>query len=40
MIITGPWDLSGFPDVNYGVQVMPSFDPAAATTRSRGRTTG
>ncbi len=27
MIITGPWDLSGFPDVNYGVQVMPSFDP-------------
>jgi multiple sugar transport system substrate-binding protein len=26
MIITGPWDLSGFPDVNYGVQVMPSFD--------------
>jgi multiple sugar transport system substrate-binding protein len=27
MVITGPWDLSGFPDVNYGVQVMPSFDP-------------
>ena len=26
MLITGPWDLSGFPDVNYGVQVMPSFD--------------
>jgi multiple sugar transport system substrate-binding protein len=26
MIITGPWDLSGFPDVNYGVQFMPSFD--------------
>jgi multiple sugar transport system substrate-binding protein len=26
MIITGPWDLSAFPDVNYGVQVMPSFD--------------
>jgi multiple sugar transport system substrate-binding protein len=26
MIITGPWDLSGFPNVNYGVQVMPSFD--------------
>jgi multiple sugar transport system substrate-binding protein len=26
MMITGPWDLSGFPDVNYGVQVMPSFD--------------
>lgn len=27
MIITGPWDLSSFPDVNYGVQQMPSFDP-------------
>jgi multiple sugar transport system substrate-binding protein len=27
MIITGPWDLSSFPNVNYGVQVMPSFDP-------------
>ena len=26
MMITGPWDLSSFPDVNYGVQVMPSFD--------------
>jgi multiple sugar transport system substrate-binding protein len=26
MLITGPWDLSGFPDVNYGVQFMPSFD--------------
>jgi multiple sugar transport system substrate-binding protein len=26
MIITGPWDLSGFPDVNYGVQFMPSFE--------------
>jgi multiple sugar transport system substrate-binding protein len=26
MIITGPWDLSSFPDVNYGVQQMPSFD--------------
>ena len=26
MVITGPWDLSAFPDVNYGVQVMPSFD--------------
>jgi len=26
MVITGPWDLSGFPDVNYGVQFMPSFD--------------
>jgi multiple sugar transport system substrate-binding protein len=27
MLITGPWDLSGFPDVHYGVQFMPSFDP-------------
>jgi multiple sugar transport system substrate-binding protein len=26
MLITGPWDLSGIPDANYGVQVMPSFD--------------
>ncbi len=24
MVITGPWDLSGFPDVNYGVQQLPS----------------
>ena len=26
MIITGPWDLAAFPDVNYGVQIMPAFD--------------
>ena len=26
MVITGPWDLSGFPNVNYGVAFMPSFD--------------
>ena len=26
MMITGPWDLSSFTDVSYGVQVMPSFD--------------
>jgi multiple sugar transport system substrate-binding protein len=26
MMITGPWDLSSFPDVDYGVQIMPSFD--------------
>jgi len=26
MIITGPWDLSGFPDVNYDVQFMPAFE--------------
>jgi multiple sugar transport system substrate-binding protein len=30
MLITGPWDLSGFPDVNYGVQFMPSFDPGGS----------
>jgi len=30
MIITGPWDLSGFPDVNYGVVQMPSFDPGGS----------
>ena len=25
MLVTGPWDLSSFPNVNYGVQIMPSF---------------
>lgn len=25
MLVTGPWDLSAFPNVNYGVQIMPSF---------------
>jgi multiple sugar transport system substrate-binding protein len=25
MQVTGPWDLPSFPDVNYGVQIMPSF---------------
>ena len=25
MLVTGPWDLSSFPDVHYGVQVMPSY---------------
>jgi multiple sugar transport system substrate-binding protein len=25
MLVTGPWDLSAFPNVHYGVQVMPSF---------------
>jgi multiple sugar transport system substrate-binding protein len=25
MLVTGPWDLSNFPNVSYGVQVMPSF---------------
>jgi multiple sugar transport system substrate-binding protein len=26
MLITGPWALSGYPDVDYGVQVLPSYD--------------
>jgi len=30
MLITGPWDLSAFPDVNYGVVQMPSFDPGGS----------
>jgi multiple sugar transport system substrate-binding protein len=25
MLVTGPWDLSAFPNVDYGVQVMPAF---------------
>jgi multiple sugar transport system substrate-binding protein len=25
MLVTGPWDLSGFSNINYGVQVMPSY---------------
>jgi len=25
MLVTGPWDLSSFPNAKYGVQVMPSF---------------
>lgn len=36
MVITGPWDLSGFPDANYGVQVMPSFDAGGAHTTIAG----
>jgi len=30
MIITGPWDLSSFPAVHYGVVYMPSFDPGGS----------
>ncbi|GIV00330.1 MAG: ABC transporter substrate-binding protein [Actinomycetota bacterium] len=30
MVITGPWDLAGFPDVNYGVVFMPSFEPGGS----------
>jgi multiple sugar transport system substrate-binding protein len=29
MLVTGPWDLSAFPSVKYGVQVMPSFPGAS-----------
>ncbi len=25
MMVTGPWDLSSLPDIDYGVQVMPAF---------------
>ncbi|TMK60178.1 MAG: ABC transporter substrate-binding protein [Actinobacteria bacterium] len=30
MLITGPWDLSAFPNVHYGVVQMPSFDPGGS----------
>ena len=30
MLVTGPWDLSAFPDVDYGVQVMPSYPGSSA----------
>ncbi|HYK29448.1 MAG TPA: ABC transporter substrate-binding protein [Streptosporangiaceae bacterium] len=30
MLVTGPWDLSGFPSVKYGVQIMPSFPGTTA----------
>src|SRR6266700_7173686 len=30
MLVTGPWDLSAFPNVKYGVQVMPSYPGTAA----------
>jgi len=30
MLVTGPWDLSSFPDVDYGVQVMPSYAGSGA----------
>jgi multiple sugar transport system substrate-binding protein len=25
MVVTGPWDLSSFPNVHYGVQIMPAY---------------
>lgn len=30
MMVTGPWDLSSIPDVDYGVQVMPAFSGSDA----------
>jgi multiple sugar transport system substrate-binding protein len=30
MLVTGPWDLSSFPSVHYGVQIMPSFPGTSA----------
>jgi multiple sugar transport system substrate-binding protein len=30
MLVTGPWDLGSIPDIDYGVQVMPSFAGSAA----------
>ncbi len=29
MLVTGPWDLSGFPNAKYGVQIMPAFPGAS-----------
>jgi multiple sugar transport system substrate-binding protein len=26
MLVTGPWDLSSFPDVDYGVEILPGFN--------------
>jgi multiple sugar transport system substrate-binding protein len=34
MLVTGPWDLSAFPSVDYGVQVMPSYPGASAGHQS------
>jgi multiple sugar transport system substrate-binding protein len=29
MLVTGPWDLANFPNVKYGVQVMPAYPGAS-----------
>lgn len=35
MVVTGPWDLPSFPNIDYGVQIMPSFgDPSNHQTIS------
>jgi multiple sugar transport system substrate-binding protein len=30
MLVTGPWDLGALPDIDYGVQVMPSYPGSTA----------
>lgn len=30
MLITGPWDLSSLPDIDYGVQIMPTYAGSSA----------
>ena len=32
MDVTGPWALSGYPDINYGVQIMPSYPGGSHAT--------
>jgi multiple sugar transport system substrate-binding protein len=32
MLVTGPWALSGYPDINYGVQIMPEFPGGSHAT--------
>jgi multiple sugar transport system substrate-binding protein len=32
MDVTGPWALSGYPDINYGVQIMPMYDGGSHAT--------
>jgi multiple sugar transport system substrate-binding protein len=32
MDVTGPWALSGYPDINYGVQIMPMFEGGSHAT--------
>jgi multiple sugar transport system substrate-binding protein len=32
MDVTGPWALSSYPDINYGVQIMPMFDGGSHAT--------
>ncbi|MEO8477792.1 MAG: ABC transporter substrate-binding protein [Actinomycetota bacterium] len=32
MLVTGPWALSSYPSVNYGVQIMPTYDGGSHAT--------